>query len=103
MRATKTVDQAADMYTKRFTDPRVWHQQLYLNNIVDPKTFWTARSWTDYTANILSPVTSKLAPLHVWHLAHVMNGLKTFWKSQNIRTTLSRLLRGVAMEITIEP
>ena len=48
MEATKTIDQAADIYTKRFIDPRKWQQLLYLNNIVDPDTYWEAADLNEY-------------------------------------------------------
>ena len=45
---TKSDDQAADIYTKRFTDPIKWGQLLYLNGIVDPKAFWSSSSLDAY-------------------------------------------------------
>lgn len=33
---TASQDQAADIYTKRFTDPYKWHSLLYLNNCISP-------------------------------------------------------------------
>ena len=44
---TKSADQAADMYTKRFVDPKKWHEQLYLNIIVDFDKFWGSQSATE--------------------------------------------------------
>ena len=44
VRPCKTVDQAADIYTKRFSEPRHWCQLLYLNNIVNPDAFWNSQN-----------------------------------------------------------
>ena len=44
----ETNNMAADMYTKRFTDPRKWVSLLYLNNIVDVDKFWAAPSYKTY-------------------------------------------------------
>ena len=50
--AVQSADQAADMYTKRFTDPVKWFQLLYLNHIIDPATFWKAKISDDYVAPV---------------------------------------------------
>eukprot|EP00959_Pyramimonas_sp_CCMP1952_P450728 9437020-Pyramimonas_sp.AAC.1 len=43
----RTQNEAADIGTKRFTDPLAWVKVLYLVNIVTPK-FWTAKRCQDY-------------------------------------------------------
>ena len=48
MLPTKTRDQAADIYTKRFTNPRLWALLLYVNGLVDPKHFWSAPTLEQY-------------------------------------------------------
>eukprot|EP00959_Pyramimonas_sp_CCMP1952_P118134 2469634-Pyramimonas_sp.AAC.1 len=43
----RTQNEAADIGTKRFTDPLAWVKVLYLVNVVTPK-FWTAQRHRDY-------------------------------------------------------
>ena len=44
----ETNNMAADIYTKRFTDPKKWASLLYMNNIVDVDKFWKAPSYKTY-------------------------------------------------------
>ena len=44
----ETNNMTADIYTKRFTDPKKWASLLYLNNIVDVEKFWNAPSYKTY-------------------------------------------------------
>ena len=52
MKPTKSMDQAADIYTKRFTDPHKWMQLCYLNNLVHTPTFFAkdTKNLDDYFA-----------------------------------------------------
>ena len=56
----KTDDMASYIGTKRFTDAKKWHKLLYLNNILDTKTFWKAPSLTKYLDKV-TPAPSKFA------------------------------------------
>ena len=49
----KSIDQAADIYTKRFTEPRKWQELLYINAIVDPHLFWNSKSHHEYFRGML--------------------------------------------------
>ena len=49
---THTDDQAADMYTKRFTDPVKWCDLLYLNNTFDTDKLWKSKSLDDYVQSV---------------------------------------------------
>jgi hypothetical protein len=40
-----TTDQAADIYTKRFTDAAKWMQLLFMNNVVDKDKFYACRRY----------------------------------------------------------
>ena len=45
MRYIHTDFQAADVFTKAFTDKIKWKNNLNLIHVVDPKTFWTPDAW----------------------------------------------------------
>eukprot|EP00975_Prorocentrum_lima_P043547 9141791-Prorocentrum_lima.AAC.1 len=45
---TKTTDQAADIYTKKFDNSCAWLHALTLNTIVYTSRFWQAGSRTQY-------------------------------------------------------
>ena len=49
---TASADQAADIYTKRFTDPMKWIELLYLNNTVDDSKFWQAKGLDEYLKSV---------------------------------------------------
>ena len=52
LQVTKSEDQAADLYTKRFDNPQLRLRLLTLNNIVEPTCFWSATSLADYYARV---------------------------------------------------
>ena len=52
---------AADMYTKRFVDPKLWFKLLYLNNIVLPEAFWEAKKIYEYFDKVTPSRWSKPA------------------------------------------
>ena len=54
LQVTRSEDQAADLYTKRFDNPHLWLRLLTLNNIVHPSCFWSATSLADYFAKVIS-------------------------------------------------
>eukprot|EP00975_Prorocentrum_lima_P059595 12494628-Prorocentrum_lima.AAC.1 len=45
---TKTVDQAADIYTKKFDNSCAWLHALTLNNLVFTSRFWQSVSRQQY-------------------------------------------------------
>ena len=49
----RTQNEAADIGTKRFTDPLAWVKVLYLVNIVTPK-FWLIAKYQDYLSSMFS-------------------------------------------------
>ena len=53
---THTDNQAADICTKRFTDPPKWLKLLYLINVVTDR-FWTATTFSGYIHDFSSMTT----------------------------------------------